>query len=195
MQTRNQNHSDERSIIHAVQQGDQRAYQELVETYQHKIFSLAMRLLHNKQEAEEAAQDAFVKAYFSISSFRGEAKFSTWLYRIAYNTALNRRKNVHADDPVDDSDTILDSLEHSTNHVQTSLERSELSSVIEQFLTTLPIQYSSVLTLFYLDDLSYEEIAKITGMSLSTVKVKLFRARAALKKKIAKHQYFEEYQA
>ena len=172
-------------IISRVLSGHTRLFSELVERHQDRAMSLAMRLLRNREEAEGAVQDAFVRAFKALERFEKRSSFSTWLYRIVYNvcsTALSKRgeslehissekNNGDAENDIPDFSEIPDSV----------VEGEELKQNVVDAMNELPPLYSGIATMFYLDDLSYEEIVKITGSPLGTVKARLFRARTMLR--------------
>ena len=167
-------------IIEKVISGDTNAFAVLVDRYKDLVFTLALRMLKNKEEAEEVAQDAFIKVYKSIEKFKGDSKFSTWIYRVAYNTCLDRlKKNKRQQNTV----TIDEFTEH---HIKTldnaldAMEREERKMAIKRCLELLPSEDSFLLTLYYFEDQSLDEISKVTGLTANNVKVKLFRSRKKL---------------
>lgn len=172
---------EDKDLIAEVIAGDTRAFAGLVTRYQHMVFTLAVQILRNRELAEEAAQDVFVKAYRGLSKFKGEAKFSTWLYRIAYRHFLDiarvaLRQPKFVQDKVPEIWT-----EKSLDDIWTQLIKRERSELLQKLLDTLPVQDRACLTLHYLQEQSLEEIAAISGCSTNSVKVRLFRARERLK--------------
>jgi RNA polymerase sigma-70 factor (ECF subfamily) len=167
-------------IINQIIAGDTRAFAVLVDRYKDLVFTLSIRMLKNREEAEEVSQDTFIKAYKSLQNFKGDSKFSTWIYRVAYNTCLDRiKKNKRKFNEV-----AID--EFTERHVKTidnaleSLERSEEKHAIQECLELLPSEDAFLLTLYYFEDLSLGEISKIMRIEANTIKVKLFRARKKL---------------
>ncbi|MCW5900613.1 MAG: sigma-70 family RNA polymerase sigma factor [Flavobacteriales bacterium] len=161
-------------IIARILQGDAHAYGELVRKYQHMVFTVCHRVLRNDQDAEEATQDSFVKAYQHLAGFGGNAKFSTWLYSIAYRTAIShgrRRKETGA---------LEDLPHHPASDGGNEGHRTELRRVLDDALARLVPEDASILSFFYLEELSVEEIVTVTGLGASNVKVKLHRARKKL---------------
>ena len=172
-------------IISRVLGGNTRSYADLVERHKNKAMTLAMRMLRNREEAEEAVQDAFVRAFNALGQFEKRSTFSTWLYRILFNvcsTILSKRgepvQSISSDknkeeweDEIPDFSEIPDLI----------VEGEEFRQQVVDALNELPPLYSGITTMFYLDDLSYEEIVTITGSPLGTVKARLFRARAMLR--------------
>jgi len=176
-------------IIATIRKGNPHNYALLVHRYKDKGMTLALRMLRNREEAEDVLQDAFVRAYNGLEKFKGMAKFGTWFYRILYNaclTRLERNKNsietLSSDDESDES-MISDSGEP---ELLDALDKKELIQRVMEILEELPEMYGALLTMFYLQELSYEEIAGVTQMPLGTVKVRLFRGRAMLQERLTK---------
>jgi RNA polymerase sigma factor (sigma-70 family) len=162
---------DEKKIISDCLNGDAESYRFLVNKYQHFAYTLAVRITRNDEDAEEVTQDAFVKAYTSLSQFKGESKFSTWLYKIVLNLAMSkvrRRKEAHQ---------YIDDLNLQTTVDNDGARKSERSYYVEQAIASLPEDEAAIVTLFYMEDQSLEEISRVVNLSLSNTKVKLFRAR------------------
>lgn len=168
-------------IIARVKQGDHSAFNVLIDEHKAMAFTLALKILKSREDAEEVAQDSFLKAYKNINQFEGKSKFSTWLYTIVYNTALTklkRRKLI-----IESSDAISDfNLSNYTESDQEwrKLQRDERSSYIKKALDALNEEDALVITLFYLNENSLQEICEITSWEISNVKVKLHRARKRL---------------
>ena len=162
--------------IKRVKDGDKEAFSSLVNAYKDMVFTVCLRMLSSDADAEEAAQDVFVKAFRSIGSFQAKAKFSTWLYRIAYNHCISViRKKVKMIDLVDDiPEGEVDEGEMNGLDKISAEERSKyLKLAIESLAETDAV----VVTLFYYDELSLEEIAQVTGLSSSNIRIKLHRSR------------------
>ncbi|MCT8341178.1 sigma-70 family RNA polymerase sigma factor [Flavobacteriaceae bacterium TK19130] len=169
----------DQQLIKATLQGDTRAYGRLVEKYQYFVYTIIVRMLKVPEEAEEVAQDTFVKAYDALSTFRGDSKFSSWLYRIAYRKALDalrKQKRIPLSDvevetiSVADLDTALEQL-----------QQKERTRIIKKAIATLLSEEAALMTFYYYEDLSVREIAKIMELTEDNVKVKLFRSRKKLK--------------
>lgn len=166
--------------IEKILAGDTQAYTFLVEKYKNMVFSMVVKMLKNTEEAEEVAQDVFVKAYKALAKFKGDAKFSTWIYRIAYNTSLDaikKQKRVVYSDNIDqinegDLGVMQDALSY--------IEDKERKEVINKALMQLSEEDVIMITLYYFEELSLKEIAAIVDQSVSNVKVKLFRGRKKL---------------
>lgn len=163
--------------IEQVLEGKINAFSYLVDRHKDKAFNLAFRICGNREEAEEIAQDAFLKAYRSLKDFRMKSSFATWLYRIVYNTAISlvrtRRKGVLAleEFPADAVDFL------SINKNQDDAADDYRSSLVNFALQKITEEERGLITLYYYNELDTEEISKITGISKSNIKVKLFRAR------------------
>ncbi len=188
----------DQEIISSVLKGNDEDFKYLIERYKDRAFSLLKRILRNDMDAEEALQDSFIKAFKSLKSFKGEAKFSSWFYRIVYNTAMTKISNRKTDLKIvdiefDDNDEPINDL--SNLYDENDTEFANLNSTeefINKLLDMIPIKYSSVLTMFYIDELNIEEIAQSTGMTISNTKVILHRARNLLKNLAEKHNLINE---
>jgi RNA polymerase sigma-70 factor (ECF subfamily) len=180
--------NDDQLLVERVQQGDKRAFDLLVKKYQHKVISLVMRFVHNQSEAEDVAQEAFLKAYRALANFRGDSAFYTWLYRIAANTAKNhlaQKQRRHSDKHVDvddmvltEGDSVLTAIENPENH----LAGEQLQLAIHQVLEKLPDDLKTALMLREFEGLSYDEIAEVMDCPVGTVRSRIFRAREAIDK-------------
>lgn len=167
---------DETYYIDRVLGGDKEAFAWLVDQYRDMIYTVCLRMLGSEADAEEAAQDVFVKAYRSLQSFQGKSKFSTWLYRIAYNQCISViRKKVKMIDLVGE----VPESEVSEGEISglDALSAQERSKYLQQALDALGETDSVVVTLFYYEELSLEEIAEITGLSNNNIRIKLHRSR------------------
>ena len=184
-------------LVRRMQQRDERAFEEVVRLYQHKVYNLLFRMLGNADEAEEVAQEVFVTVFKSIDTFRGEAKFSTWLYRLAANHSKNRLKYLGRRSYKATSE-LNDASEREANEAQPSalrphvdgpdavLEGLELERAVQVAIAALDEEHRVLVVLRDVENLSYEEIQSITGLELGTVKSRLHRARLALKEHLAK---------
>lgn len=170
-------------IIQRVLKGEQQAFSVLVERYQHLVFTIAFRMTNNREEAEELAQDTFVKAYRFLADFNNTSKFSTWLYAIANNTCLSfLRKKQGITFSAEEEQISLIAERHgmAVNAPVLSEERSQ-KALLAAAIQKLPPQDAEIISLFYMAEQSLEEIGLITGTDTNTVKVRLFRARQKLK--------------
>ena len=171
-------------IVKQVLQNDKpyamHAYGLLVDRYKDMVFTLCLRMLKNKEDAEETAQDIFMKAYKSLSTFKGNSKFSTWIYKIAYNTSLDKLRSNKNKYITDTFDKINENKIISTENAFVALELKEQQKIIKKCLELLPGDDGFLLTLFYYDDLSVSELAATMGTNSNNVKIKLYRARKKL---------------
>lgn len=163
------------AIIDQVLAGDQFAYAELVNRYKNYAFTLALKVLNSRSEAEEATQDSFIKAYHHLKNFKRDSRFSTWLYRIVFNTSVSYKRK-HKGTFVDIEKTAFEL----SPVAEGDLEKSDKREFINKAMTSLNDTDRIVLTLFYLKEHSLEEIEEITGMQANTVKVRIHRARQRL---------------
>jgi RNA polymerase sigma-70 factor (ECF subfamily) len=169
-------------LIQDALAGRQAAYASLVERYQSFAFTLSYRMVKNREEAHEVAQDAFIKAFKHLASFEGKAKFSTWLYKIVYTSALNHlRKNRPDWVSIDDDARPIQLNDPGVEPVSVQLEKNERAQEIRKAIQHLSPEDASVITLFYLYEKKLEEICEIMDLSLSNAKTKLSRARKRLK--------------
>jgi len=167
-------------VIQDVLNGNTNAFSKLVDRYKDLVFTLALRLMKDRSLAEEMAQDTFIKIFKNLKKFQGKSKFSSWVYRITYNTCLDelRRKKIKFKEiPIDASNEIILG---ETDEGILNIEKRELSSSIKTCLSYLPGETSFLLTLFYYDELSLKEISKIVKQKPNTVKVKIHRGRQKL---------------
>ncbi len=180
----------DQQLVARVQKGDSRAFDLLVLKYQHKIFSLIGRYVHDADEVQDVAQEAFIKAYRALPKFRGDSQFYTWLYRIAVNTAKNHlvsrsRRPPGSDVEVEDAEyyeggAALRDIETP----ESALFGAELKEVVETAIRDLPDDLRSAVTLREFDGLSYEDIAEIMDCPVGTVRSRIFRAREAIDLKV-----------
>jgi len=172
--------NDDQKLIDAINKGDTKAYAQLVNRYKDLVYTLAIRMLKNREEAEEVAQDAFVKVFKSLQQFKGDSKFSTWIYRVTYNTCLDRiKKNKKYLNDVAIDEFTFNKLDVIDNALENMIKK-EKQELIKNCIAKLPDDSSALLTLFYFEELSLDEISKIINIEANTVKVKLFRARKKL---------------
>ena len=168
-------------IINNVLAGDTSQYDELVLRHKDYAYSLAFKIVHNAMDAEEVAHDAFVKAYVSLKKFNQKAKFSTWLYRIVFNTAVSHtRKNSIQ---VDDISEINYQPESGFNSSESLFSQDRAKFIGEAMEKLIPLD-ATLITLFYMKQLNLEEIGESVGLKASAVKVKLFRARKRLAREL-----------
>jgi RNA polymerase sigma-70 factor (ECF subfamily) len=170
-------------FLDRLRAGDAPAFEELVMTYQHRVFGVALRMLGNRAEAEEVAQEAFVRAHRAIGEFRGDAKLSTWLYAITSRLCLNRLASGERR-LTRQGEAALLRLSDAGPRPDAALERRELETALGRAIAELPEDRRIVVVLRDLEGLSYEEIAQVLELELGTVRSRLHRARADLKEKL-----------
>ncbi|HEX4374815.1 MAG TPA: sigma-70 family RNA polymerase sigma factor [Puia sp.] len=175
-------------IISRVLKGDQQVFAELVSRYQNYVFTLVMRFTENREDAEEVSQDVFVKAYRSLADFRGDSKFSTWLYTIARTSSITflRKKKLETVS-IDNEKTAVQLENRESSFSANMVEQKSRIQMVNEAILLLSPDDAQIITLFYKAEQSLEEMGKILGMEPNTVKVKLHRARVRLKEKMEKH--------
>lgn len=176
----------ERQWVEAARKGDQAAFEQLVRAYEKRVFALTLRMCGSPEDAAEAAQETFLAVWQGLGSFRGEASFSTWLYRLASNACVDllRREGRHraaAGPSLDDEELNLDAVDPAPTP-QEAAERAELRRQIESGLRELPAEYRQVLVLREMHQLSYEEIGQTLSLDPGTVKSRISRGRKRLGK-------------
>jgi RNA polymerase sigma-70 factor (ECF subfamily) len=169
-------------LINQILNGNMNAFTFLVSRYQKLVVHITGRLIQRQDELEDVCQDVFLKVYQNLGKYRNECKLSTWIATIAYNTSINYLRKFKKGDEVNQDDSI--SLRNLTDFVNHDYEQKDLHRYIREQIENLPIHYRTVLTLFHLEEFSYQEIEQITGMPEGTVKSYLFRAKALLKEKL-----------
>lgn len=178
-------------IIESVKRGNQSDYSILIDRYKNKAFSLLKRMLKNEMDAEEILQDCFLKAFNGLNNFKYESKFSTWFYRIVYNTALTKLSNQKR--KIENEMTnIEDHFELESKLDFNITEKKDISKFINNMIEKLPEKNASIINMFYLNEMSCEEIAEVMETSVNNVKVTLHRSRNALRDIIEKNNYAKE---
>jgi RNA polymerase sigma factor (sigma-70 family) len=175
-------------IISRVLQGEQNAYAELVNRYQSYVFTLILRMVKTREDAEEIAQDVFVKAYRSLADFRGESKFSTWLYTITNTTSITflRKKKLEVHSL--DNEKVFEVADNKDSGFRANLiEQKSRVNMVNEAIAMLSPDDAEIITLFYKAEQNLEEISRILRLETNTVKVRLHRARARLKEKMEKN--------
>lgn len=172
--------ADELMLIQQAQQGNTAAFEALVNQHAQLVYNLALRTVSNPQEAEDIAQETFVRAWQALPTFRVQSKFSTWLYRIVTNLCYNRLPRLKQDLLAVDPNEQLD-LEDTETAVETQLLTEEIRSELHKAIENLPESYRLLITLRHLQGMSYDEIATVIDMPLGSVKTGIFRARRQLR--------------
>jgi RNA polymerase sigma factor (sigma-70 family) len=175
-------------IISRVLKGDHNAYAVLVERYKSYVFTLSLRFTKNREDAEEVSQDIFIKAYRYLADFKGTAKFSTWLYTIVNTTCITflRKKRLDVQS-LDDERTFEVADSQDSGFRANQVEQKSRQEMVNQAIALLNPDDAEIITLFYKNEQSLEEIGQILGLEANTAKVRLHRARTRLKEKMEKH--------
>ncbi|WP_300568275.1 RNA polymerase sigma factor [Flavobacterium sp.] len=171
---------EDQHYINLILNGNPNAFAALVDRYKNMVYTLALKMVSNKEAAEEIAQDTFIKIYNSLNKFKGESKFSTWVYKITYNTCLDSLKKSKKEEK---TSYIEDFSEHQTkemDNILDTIDDKERNQVIQDCIEKLPNDEAFLLTLYYFDNQSVDEISKVMDNSVSNIKVKLFRTRKKL---------------
>ncbi|MDB5285567.1 MAG: sigma-70 family polymerase sigma factor [Mucilaginibacter sp.] len=175
-------------LIEQTLGGNQSAYADLVKRHQRFVFTLAMRFAKGREDAEEIAQDCFIKAYRSLASFQRQSKFSTWLYSIVYTTAMTFLRKKRVDTTSIDGEDVFIQIENKPSaYDENNVESKSRSYYLNQAIGQLLPDDATIITMFYKGEQSLEEIAQVLGIEANTVKVKLFRARQRLKEKLERN--------
>ena len=178
---------DDAQLVKASQQGNQDAFAFLVQRHQRRVFTLVLRMLQDDEEASEITQNAFIAAWQGLPAFRGEARFATWLYRIAYHCALQqleRRKRERSLQAAMAAEQMLEGVNRE-KQAEDMLELRDQQVMVREQMEKLPAKYRSVLILRHLQERTYEEMADILTMPIGTIKSHLFRARHLLKERLS----------
>ncbi len=185
----------ERSLLRRLRDRDERAFRELIEAHRDRVFNITFRMLGNKHEAEDVAQEVFITVFKTIETFREESKFSTWLYRVTVNHCKNRikylaRRHDQNRDELDDTHTEGVNgapVAPPPSTPDRALEGVQMEKLLQEAIAKLDEEHREVVVLRDVEDLSIEEICEITGLPSGTVKSRLHRARNELRKKLQRH--------
>lgn len=178
-------------IISKVLTGDYQAYAGLVNRYQNYVFTLSLRIVKNREDAEEVAQDVFIKAYKYLADFRGASRFTTWLYTIVNNTCISFLRKKKLDIHSLDNEKVFDLAENQDSGMSANLiEKKSKLGMVNKAISLLNPDDAKIITLFYNAEQSLDETAQILGIEVNAVKVRLHRARTRLKEKM--ETYFAE---
>lgn len=168
------------SLVTQTLEGNTQAFSELVNRYQQFVFTLALRVVKRREEAEEVAQDSFLKAYEALDTYRGDAKFSSWLYSIVYRKALDRVRKNNRTRTLEIVDDVTESDSETIENALHYLEVKERNKYLQEAIANLSEESAAIISLFYFEELSIKEIASITELSEDNVKIKLYRSRKRL---------------
>ena len=179
---------NDNEIISRVLQGDHQAFAGLVNRYQNYVFTLALRMVKSREDAEEVAQDAFIKAYKYLANFRGASKFSTWLYTIVNNTCITYLRKKKLDISSLDNEAVFTRADNLDSGARADLvEQKSRQEMVNRAIALLNPDDAQIITLFYKAEQSLDETAQVLGIEVNAAKVRLHRARARLKEKMESH--------
>ena len=179
---------NDNEIISKVLNGDKQAYAELVNRYQNYVFTLTLRMIKSREDAEEVAQDIFVKAYRSLADFRGASKFTTWLYTIVNTTCITFLRKKKLEIHSLDNENVFEMVDNQDSGMMANqVEQKSRAGMVNSEITLLGPDDAQIITLFYKSEQSLDEIAVILGVEPNTAKVRLHRARTRLKEKMQQH--------
>ena len=194
--------ASDQAIVERVQQGDKEAYNILVLRYQHKVCDIAYKYVNNYVDANDIAQESFIRAYRALANFRGESSFYTWLYRIVSNTAKSyleqnqkHRYSVDVDDPEFDNQQDVKGLLISNDSPDALLESDELHKIVSQAMEDLPEDLKRAIVLREVEEMSYEDIASIMDTPIGTVRSRIFRARQFIEDRLAQFSQGNQFGA
>lgn len=179
-----------KKIILNVKKGDQEAFSELVELYKDKVYQISYRMLGNTHEAQDIAQEAFLRAYINLDSYDVNRKFSTWLFRITTNLSIDRirkkKPDFYLDEEISGTDglTLSSQLAASDDSPEDEVVMREMQDWVQNEILSLPVKYRSAIILKYIEDLSLKEISEILDLPVATIKTRIHRGREALRKKL-----------
>ena len=194
---------DDKELVNRILKGETLLFATIIKNNEGLVAQITFRLLNNPEDRKDIAQDIYLKAYKNLSGFKFQSKLSTWIGQIAFNTCFNfleKKKVILLDNKLQENENSNSALELaanklidlSNNEAENILFRSELAEIVQSAVEFLPPLYKTLVNLFHYEDMSYEEIAEITGMPIGTVKNYLFRARKGLKDNILLHHKQEE---
>jgi RNA polymerase sigma factor (sigma-70 family) len=171
---------NDQHYINQIIEGNKKAFSVLVNQYKDLVYTLAYKMLKNKEEAEEVSQDTFIKTFNSINKFKGYSKFSTWIYKITYNNCLDRLKKGKKENNVVYIEDFNEHQAEAIENILDNINEKDRNQKIQECLQLLPSEEAFLLTLYYFDDQSIEEIAKVIDCNTNNVKIKLHRSRKKL---------------
>jgi RNA polymerase sigma factor (sigma-70 family) len=175
-------------IISAVLNGNQQAYAQIVERHKAFVFTLVLRYIKSREDAEEVAQDVFIKAYRALADFKGASKFSTWLYTIITTTCISFLRKKKPDIHSLDNENVFETIDNKDSGMSANqVEQKSRVAMVNNAIALLSPDDAEIVTLFYKGEQTLDEIAQVLGIEANTVKVRLHRARTRLKEKMQKH--------
>ncbi len=177
---------DENALVQQITNGHVDEFQKIITKYQKLVWHLVAKIVKSEADREDVCQDVFVKVYRNLNSFKFESKLSTWIGRIAYNSSINfiKKKKPELYEDISPEGITLDSLAGSNVNPANFTDSQNVSAILKREIMNLPIQYKTIVTLYHLDEMNYNEIAEITTLPIGTVKSHLFRARKLLKDRL-----------
>ena len=186
--------TDEQKQIQDILEGNKKAFSELIDRYKRLVSHIVYKIVKGSEDRQDLCQDVFIKVYQNLEGFKGDCKLSSWIGRIAYNTALNYMEKKRPELWEDISPaTTLDSLPNSSMLLDEAYANKDMVIKIDEEIRQLPAPYNVIVALYHLDEMSYQEIAEITGMPNGTVKSYLFRARRLLRERLGKKYWKEDW--
>ena len=177
----------ETDLVEAIKQGDHWAFSVFMDTYKNLVFSLALKMLKEKEEAEEVAQDSFIKAFNGIENFKGDSKLSTWLYKIVYYACLDRIKKKKSSYGTISLEDRYDISDHDALDASKIMEDKDLKREVKRCFDKIDEEDAFLLTLFYFEEQSLEEIGKLLDITTNNAKVRLYRARKKMASVFKEH--------
>src|SRR5258706_1969705 len=176
--------SEDQVHIDAVKNGDPVPYSFLVDKYKYMVYTIALKIVRNQEDAQDAAQESFLKAYQQIHQFEGRSKFSTWLYTIVYRTSISKLKENRIETLSISNDMNENYTDNYTAPQHEQLQAKQRQRLVKEAIQKLPPTEALLITLFYLTENTIKEIHEITGLSVTNIKIKLFRARKKLEREL-----------
>jgi len=170
----------EKIYIRRILEGDIEVFSLLLSKYEHLVFTICCRVFENREEAEDIAQESFIKCFQSLKQFKGESKFSSWLYTITYNTCMNHLKYKKRQTSVEDIANVADQDIIEQDQIFAKLEQKEQTNLIQQALSKLELDEQMIIQLYYYEELPIKEISNILSLKMENIKIKLFRSRKKL---------------
>lgn len=172
--------NNDQHYINKVLEGDTNSFSFLVEKYKDMVFTLALKVVKSREEAEEVSQDSFIKAFRSLDKFKGDSKFSTWLYKIVYNNCMDLVKKKARKYNTSTIDEVVENRIEAAESTMQTIERKERAELMQECLQELPEDERTIVWMFYYKELSLKELIEVTSLSEANLKVKLHRARKKL---------------